>query len=116
MKNTIRPFGRFLLLCAALLFARLLAYSTPPGLTTITDAVYLANGQPAGGSIVVTWPAFNTRDNRTVAAGELTIAMGTGGAVSFQLAPNEGASPDGTFYKAVYKLSDGTTATEYWVV
>lgn len=113
---TNRPLGRFLFLCIALLLARLLAYSTPPGLTTITDAVYLANGQPASGTILVTWPAFNTRDNKTVAAGELSVTIGAGGGVSFQLAPNEGASPDGTYYKAVYKLSDGTTATEYWVV
>jgi hypothetical protein len=51
-----RPIGRFLLLCIAFPLARTLAYSTPPGLTTITDAVYLANGQLAGGTIVFTWP------------------------------------------------------------
>ena len=32
------------------------------------------------------------------------------------LAPNAGATPDGTFYKVVLKLQDGTTESEAWVI
>ncbi|MCU1285012.1 MAG: putative autotransporter protein [Acidobacteriales bacterium] len=85
-------------------------------MTTISDVVYRANGQPASGTVVITWPSFSTADNKAVAAGELSVAIGAAGLLTVQLAPNEGAAPSGTYYKAVYKLSDGTTSTEYWVV
>jgi hypothetical protein len=90
--------------------------ATGPTMTTIADVVYRANGQPASGTIVVSWPAFNTADNKPVAAGVLSIVIGAEGTVNFALVPNEGGDPGGTFYKAVYKLADGTTFTEYWVV
>jgi hypothetical protein len=32
------------------------------------------------------------------------------------LAPNEGASPAGEYYTAVFYMSDGSTSTQYWVV
>jgi len=51
-----------------------------------------------------------------VAAGTLSVALGTGGTFSIQLAPNAGANPDGTFYKVVLKLDDGTSETETWVI
>ncbi len=90
--------------------------ATGPTMTTIADVVYRANGQPASGTIMVSWPAFNTADNKPVAAGVLSIVIGAEGTVNFALVPNEGGDPGGTFYKAVYKLGDGTTFTEYWVV
>jgi hypothetical protein len=51
-----------------------------------------------------------------VAAGELSAVIGASGVLTLALAPNEGATPAGTYYKVVYKLSDGATSTEYWVV
>ena len=114
-----RPLGRlFYLLIAVVCMVSAVRATAPTGptLTTISDVVYRANGQPATGTIVVSWPAFNTADNKPVAAGELSIAIGAQGTVNFALVPNEGGDPGGTFYKAVYKLSDGTTFIEYWVV
>lgn len=117
-KTVCRPLGRlfYWLALALTLMTATLASATGPTMTTISDIVYRANGQPAGGTIVVSWPAFNTADNKPVAAGVLSIAIGTEGTVNFALVPNEGGDPGGTFYKAVYKLNDGTTFTEYWVV
>jgi hypothetical protein len=87
-----------------------------PALTTVSDTIYRANGEAASGQLLITWPGFTTADNKPVAAGELKVEIGQAGALSVQLAPNQGAIPAGTYYKVVYKLGDGTTATEYWTV
>lgn len=91
-------------------------YAQAPALTTINDTVYRADGTAAAGQLVVSWPAFTTADHKPVAAGEKTLTIGSGGALNVQLAPNENATPAGSYYKVVYKLSDGTTSTEYWTV
>ena len=44
------------------------------------------------------------------------MAIAPDGFVSVNLAPNQGATPAGEYYTAVYYLSDGTTNTQYWVV
>jgi len=49
-------------------------------------------------------------------AGRTTATIGSDGFVSVNLAPNQGATPAGLFYTAVFNLSDGSTSTEYWVV
>ena len=53
---------------------------------------------------------------QAVAADSITVAIGTDGFMSVNLAPNLGATPAGEFYTAVYDMSDGTTSTQYWVV
>jgi hypothetical protein len=45
-----------------------------------------------------------------------TVTIAPDGFVSVNLAPNQGATPAGLYYTAVYYLSDGTTNTQYWVV
>ena len=84
--------------------------------TTVQGTVYLANGQTGSGVLQLTWPAFSTANNQAVAAGRTNVAIGPDGYVSVKLAPNQGATPAGLYYTAVYHLSDGTTSTEYWVV
>jgi hypothetical protein len=42
-----------------------------------------------------------------VAAGSTSVAIGSGGALSVALVPNAGATPAGTLYMIVYRLSDG---------
>ncbi len=84
--------------------------------TTVQDTVYRADGGIANGTLIVSWPAFSTPDNGAVAAGTLTVGIGADGFVSLKLAPNEGATPAGTYYTAVYHLSDGTVSKEYWLV
>ncbi len=91
-------------------------YAQQPARTTVSDTVYRADGSAASGTMLISWPAFTTADAKPVAAGTLSVAVGPGGAISVALAPNAGANPDGTFYKVVLKLDDGTTETETWVI
>ena len=108
--------GRLFYCLVSVAIAVGMAHATGPSLTTINDVVYRADGQPAAGTLVISWTAFTTADNKPVAAGELSLTLGAQGALNIALAPNQGATPAGSYYKVVYKLSDGTTATEYWVV
>ena len=84
--------------------------------TTVQDTVYHADGTTATGTILVTWPAFVTASGKTVAAGNITASIGSGGTVSLNLAPNVGSTPAGSYYTAVYHLDDGTVSKEYWSV
>ena len=104
-----------------------LAALTPPaplnafdgsGLTLcqIIDTVYRADGTPAQGDVVILWPAFTTAAGQPVAPGNLTVQLGPEGQFNASLAPNSGATPAGTYYRVTYKLDDGSTSSEYWVV
>jgi hypothetical protein len=84
--------------------------------TTVQGTVYLANGQPGTGTLVVSWPSFTTANGQLVTAGSTTVAIAPDGFVSLSLAPNAGAAPAGLYYTAVFYLSDGSTNTQYWVV
>ncbi len=84
--------------------------------TTIQDTVYRADGTPAGGTIVVSWPAFTTAAGQAVAAGNTSVVLGPNGVLSLALTANVGATPDGSYYTAVLHLDDGTTSQQYWVV
>src|SRR3954468_4031852 len=108
--------GRLFYLLVAFLAAFGTAHAPPPVTTTVSDIVYRADGTPAAGMLLITWPQFNTSDNKAVASGTMNVTIGAGGAVNIALAPNVGASPAGTFYKVTYKLDDGTSSTEYWSV
>ena len=66
--------------------------------------------------MLISWPEFTTAAGQAVPAGKTEIPIGSNGSVNFSLAPNVGAMPAGTYYTAVYHLSDGTVSTEYWTV
>jgi Lower baseplate protein N-terminal domain len=87
-----------------------------PALTTIGGTVYRADGTPASGNVLISWPSFQTAEGDAVAAGNLSVTIGPLGVFSVQLAPNAGASPAGTYYVSVFQLDDGTVRTEYWAV
>src|SRR6266850_4685889 len=117
MFDPCRLAGRLFYLLISLLLACGVARAVPPpATTTIADTVYRADGSPASGTLLITWPQFNTSDNKAVASGTLNVTIGAGGGVSIALAPNAGATPAGTYYKVTYKLDDGTSSTEYWTV
>ena len=84
--------------------------------TTVQGTVYLANGQPGTGTLVVSWPTFTTASGQLVTADSTTVPIAPDGFVSVNLAANVGASPAGLYYTAVYYMSDGSTNTQYWVV
>ena len=87
-----------------------------PTLTTISDTVYRADGTAASGTVLISWPSFQTAGGDAVAAGNLAVTIGPLGAFTAQLVPNVGATPAGTYYVVVFQLDDGTVRTEYWAV
>ena len=84
--------------------------------TTVQGTIYLANGQPGGGTLMVSWPSFTTAAGQLVAADRASATIGSDGFVSINLAPNQGATPAGQYYTAVFYMSDGTVNTQYWIV
>ncbi|HEY1808961.1 MAG TPA: hypothetical protein VGG42_10385 [Acidobacteriaceae bacterium] len=84
--------------------------------TTVQGTIYRADGTPASGTLLISWPAFTTPQNQAIAAGNTSAAIGADGFVSVNLTPNAGSLPSGNYYTAVYHLSDGTVNSEYWVV
>jgi hypothetical protein len=87
-----------------------------PTLTTVSDTVYRADGTPASGTLVITWPAFVTAGGAAVAGGTTNVTLGTNGALSVALVPNAGATPAGAYYVVVAQLGPGEVRTEFWVV
>ena len=81
--------------------------------TTVQGTIYLANGQPGSGTLQLSWPAFTTASNQAITAGRISVVIGADGYLSVNLAPNQGSTPAGLYYTAVFHLSDGTTSTEY---
>jgi hypothetical protein len=101
------------------IFAAMLAQTAPaqaPTTTTVSGTVYLANGQPGAGTLAVSWPSFTTAAGQLVVADSITVTIPSDGFVSVNLAPNQGATPAGEYYTAVFYMSDGSTNTEYWLV
>ncbi|MGC2639175.1 MAG: hypothetical protein WA294_18460, partial [Acidobacteriaceae bacterium] len=84
--------------------------------TTVQGTIYRADGTAASGTVLISWRAFITPQNQAVAAGSLSATIGANGFLSVNLSPNAGALPAGSYYTAVYHLSDGTVNQEYWVV
>ncbi len=87
-----------------------------PPLTTIQDTVYRADGTPAQGTLLISWPGFTTASGQAVAAGSTNVTLGTGGALSVALVSNANATPVNSVYTVIYQLNDGTVKTEYWIV
>ena len=118
-KHTSKAMGTGFFLALALLAGMSLSTglrAAGPGLTTISDTVYRADGSAAAGTVLISWPSFQTAAGDVVAAGNLSVTIGPLGAFSAQLVPNVGAVPAGTYYDVVLQLDDGTVRTEYWAV
>ena len=111
----MRPLNRHIWRLFYLLLPAL-AWAQGPQLTTISDTVYRADGTPAQGTLLISWPEFITAASQAVAAGSNAVILGTGGSLYVQLAPNAGATPANTVYTIVYQLDDGTIKTQYWSV
>ncbi len=116
MKNAWLRMGRGIAVCALAMVLAATAMAQAVSTTTVQGTVYLANGQPGAGTLVISWPAFTTAAGQAIAADSTTVTIAPDGFVSVNLAPNVGATPAGEYYTAVYYMSDGTTSTQYWVV
>lgn len=114
--TTLRMTALRIAVLVAVMTAAFGAQAAGPALTTISDTVYRADGTPAGGTVLISWPAFQTAEGDVVAAGNQSVEIGTGGSFTTQLVPNVGASPAGTLYTIVYQLDDYTVRTEFWSV
>ena len=117
-----RPVGRFfcglgtlLLACWGLMQgARANAADLGIVTTRVSDTVYRADGTPASGTVLISWPAFTTADAKPVAAGTKSVVLGSGGALEVDLVPNVGATPSGALYTVVFQID--VVRTEYWLV
>src|SRR5260370_20102503 len=78
--------------------------------------LYRADGTAAAGTVLISWPSFQTAEGDAVAAGNLSVTIAPLGGFTAQLVPNVGASPAGTYYTVVLQLDDGTVRTEYRAV
>ena len=116
MTTILRRPGRLFYCLISLLLAAHLAHAAQPAKTLITDTLYRADGSPAAGTLLISWPAFTAAEGKAVAAGSITVPIGTAGAISLELVPTQNATPPGTYYRVTLKLDDGTSTTEYWTV
>lgn len=82
-----------------------------PATTTVADNVYLADGTAAQGTMIVSWPAFETAGGAQVSAGTKNVPV-TNGAFNVSLVPNAGASPAGVYYVVVYQLGPAVAARD----
>ena len=114
--NTRRLERLFYCLISALIMFALPMHATDPNRTVVADTLYRADGSTAKGTILISWPAFSTADGKPVAAGTLSVKIGSNGSVNIPLIPTQGASPTGIAYKVVISLDDGSSSTELWSV
>lgn len=99
--------ARRLFLLAVTWLSAVTVVAQSPTLTTVSDTVFRADGSPASGTLLISWPLFTTSDGHAVVAGTKSVTLSSGGAFSVQLAPNVGSTPAGITYTVVYQLSDG---------
>jgi hypothetical protein len=109
--QTRRPF--FL---AVICLIAVSAFAQSLTLTTVSDKVYRADGSPASGTLLISWPGFTTSNGSAVAAGRTSVELSADGSFRVQLLPTAGGSPAGVTYSVVYQLSDATVKTEAWSV
>src|SRR5271170_2971687 len=118
MFQACRPMGRLFYWVLAVVVSALSVrgWAQGPALTSVIDTVYMANGNPAQGVLVITWPAFVAADGTAVAPGSLNVTLGPNGALNVALAPNANATPVNTYYTVVYQLQPSEVRTEFWSV
>ena len=111
MFDARRPLGWLFLLLPVLVALAVSAQTLPT--TTINDTVYRADGTPAKGTLLISWPEFTTAALGAVAAGNTSATLGAGGALSVGLVANANATPADTIYTVVYQLDDASVPTRY---
>ncbi len=107
--------SRSWILISVLLAALATSAAAQIATTQVTDTIYHADGTPAAGTVLISWPAFATASGESVPSGN-TSATIAAGVLSIQLIANAGSTPIGSYYTAVYHLDDGSVSRQYWVV
>ena len=77
-----------------------------PSLTLIQDTLRDARGNPASGSLLISWSAGVSPEGSTISAGRMQVLL-LNGAISLSLVPGE--------YQVGFQTT-GVTKTETWVV
>ena len=103
MLEMCRPWRR-LFLC--LLVVPLCASAQTVSMTTVQDTVYRADGNPAQGTLLISWPEFTTSGGKAIGAGTTSVKLAAGGGLSVALVPNANAVPATAVYTVVYQLDD----------
>jgi hypothetical protein len=119
-----RPLGRifYLALAGVIVATGIRLHAAPqsgPALTSVVDTVYRADGTPAQGVLVITWPAFVGANGTAVAAGSSNVTLGSNGALNVALATNAGDKPGAekkdaamSFLQNALALTDAVAARE----
>jgi len=76
-----------------------------PPKTVVSDTLLNADGSPAVGRVVVSWPTFQAGTCQVI-AGQATVNV-LSGSFSVELYANDAAVPAGTSYRATYYLKSG---------
>jgi hypothetical protein len=85
-----------------------------PPLTTIQDTLYLANGQPYTGFLIIEWKSFEASDASTVATQSITLRI-YNGQLKTRLVPTTTATA-GAHYRVKYVSEGKQQASEIWQV
>lgn len=82
--------------------------------TLIQGSVFNADGRPANGRVVISWPFFQVPGQDFV-GGETTFEIANG-ELAISLQSNQDAQPLGMYYTATFELDSGQVYEEYWIV
>jgi len=90
-----RPEGRFfigmlsvlLVWWGALAGTANAADGSAPATTRVSDTLFRADGVPAAGVVLISWPAFTTSDAKPVAEGTKSVTLGNGGSLALASCP-----------------------------
>lgn len=84
--------------------------------TTITQALYRADGTVAAGSVKISWPRFQASGGEWVPEGSLSRQISALGVLTVDLYPTTTATPANVTYTVTYSLYGQPVRVETWAV
>jgi hypothetical protein len=109
MEDAVKRFTWLIFFLALPLFA------TGPALTTVADTFYYPAGVAASGTIEISNHPFTSPDGHPILPADTTTQF-YNGAISVQLVPTQGATPDKQLYTVKITPQGGPMVLEYWSV
>jgi hypothetical protein len=92
-----------------------LAWGQQPGLTTIQDKLFKADGTLFNGTLTIQWSTFDVTNVGTIVQQSTSVAV-VNGNLLVQLAPNATAQPPANIYTVQYESDGREQFAETWVV